>query len=364
MVHAGEIHQLEVVRKERDCLLLNGKNLGTIPLYSVANEGYELGETIEVFVYYHKNKLVATKQKPLATLGEIAWLEVISVAPFGAFLKWGIEKDLFVPKQEQRAPMRVGGVYPVLLVTDEQTGRTIGTNRFNHLLDVIPHELIVDEVVELQIYRETNIGFIAIINNEHTGLLYKTELFRNLSIGDRIQGFVKKIREDGKIDLALQESGHQDDLTTQIINLLKFSDGFLAMSDRTPKEKVYDTFGVSKKRFKRALGGLYRNHIIVFQDDGIHLLSEEDRAALKAEKEKEEAAAKKESRKKAERPIKPVKTVRDHSRKKPAPRDRRDQKPAQKPVQKKEQQEKQPKPQPQKQEEVLHDDDFIITRKK
>ncbi len=210
---------------------------------------------------------------PLAWVGEYAYLEVVDVAEVGAFLNWGLPKDLFLPHSEQTRPIQPGHKVIVFIYLDKAE-RITASMRLDDHVAAEPADYKVGQEVEMMIAAETDMGFKAIINKKHWGVLYHSEIFEVLKYGDRLKGFVKKVREDSKIDLIIQQAGHkaaQGDIGPRILEELKTQGGFLPINDKTPPETIYDLFGVSKKKYKIALGGLYKKKLITVDEDGIRL---------------------------------------------------------------------------------------------
>lgn len=223
--------------------------------------GAKPGDVLEVFVYHdNEGRLIATTDTPYGQVGDIVAMEVVSTTPHGAFLKWGIMKDVFVALSQQVSRMVKGEKYTVYLYIDKMTGRVTATEKINTFLD--NDELTVKELeeVDLLIWRETEIGYAVIINNKHTGVLHFSDVFRDIKIGDRIKGFIKKIRPEGKIDVALGERGYNrvEGEADKILRLLDEQDGYLPFHDKSDPEDIYETFGMSKKTFKMTLGALYK----------------------------------------------------------------------------------------------------------
>ena len=252
---------------------LDGQDLGDIllPRRYVPHDA-KLNDRIEVFIYFDsEDRLIATTQKPRAMVGEFAFLKVISVEPVGAFLDWGLAKDLLVPFSEQKQKMAKGRFYCVYVYLDKQSGRIVASAKPDHFLDKQPADYTPGQKVNLFILNETDIGYNAIVNNQHRGLLYKNELFQPLRIGQKIEGYIGKIRSDKKIDLGLQQSGYEkvDIVAEKILIELKKQGGFIAVSDKTAATVIYKYFGVSKKTFKKAIGALYKQKRIRIEENGI-----------------------------------------------------------------------------------------------
>ena len=219
------------------------------------------------------------EKAPDSFVGGFYLFEVVSVTEFGAFLGWGFPKDLFVPWVEQKRQMKVGESYIVYVYRDEKTGRLAGSSKINKFLNARPVDLCENQTVDLLICHQTDMGYNAIVNNAFWGLLYKTEVFQILNYGQTIKGFVRKVRQDGKIDLCLQLPGYHTvgGLSGMILDHLKARGGASALTDKTPPEEIYKLFGVSKKKFKMAVGLLFKERRILIEADRIRLV--QDRAA-------------------------------------------------------------------------------------
>jgi len=276
MAEIGKINHLEVVKEVDFGIYLDGGDLGEILMPKrYVPEGTMPGDHLETFIYLDsEDRLVATTEKPLAMVEEFALLEVVSVTPVGAFLNWGLPKDLFVPFREQRQPMEEGKKYLVYVYVDTNTKRIAASSKIEQYLDNIPVDYDPDEEVDLIIVNETDLGYNAIIDNSHFGILYKNEVFQPLNPGDRVQGYIKKIRTDGKIDLRLEKIGYEkiSSFVDRIIAELQKNKGFLPLTDKSSPEEIYQTFKISKKNFKAAIGALYKKRFIALEDNGIRLL--------------------------------------------------------------------------------------------
>ena len=276
MTEIGKINHLEVVKEVDFGIYLDGGDLGEILMPKrYVPEGTMPGDMLETFIYLDsEDRLVATTEKPLAMVEEFALLTVVSVTPVGAFLNWGLPKDLFVPFREQRQPMEEGKKYLVYVYVDTNTKRIAASSKIEHYLDNIPVDYDLDEEVDLIIVNETDLGYNAIIDNSHFGILYKNEVFQPLNPGDKVQGYIKKIRTDGKIDLRLEKIGYEkiSSFVDRIIVELQKNKGFLPLTDKSSPEEIYNTFKISKKNFKAAIGALYKKRFISLDDTGIHLL--------------------------------------------------------------------------------------------
>jgi uncharacterized protein len=276
MVEIGKINTLKINRKVDFGVYLEGGELGEILLpRKYLPETFFCGDDIEVFVYYDtEDRLVATTEKPLAIVGEFAFLKCKAVTPVGAFLDWGLIKDLLVPFREQRQKMVEGQNYLVYIYIDLTTQRIVASAKIDKFLDNLPVEFEPGEEVDLIIFGRSDLGFKAIVDEVSSGILYENEVFGNLSIGQKLKGYIKKVREDGKIDLQLTKPGIErfDDFSEKILEFLRENGGSMKITDSSSPEKIYATFGFSKKNFKKAVGGLYKKQIIVIKDDEITLV--------------------------------------------------------------------------------------------
>lgn len=238
-------------------------------------DGLRVGDTIDVFIYKDsEDRIISTTLTPLIQLNEFAFLEVKQVSSIGAFLNWGLEKDLFVPFREQNAKMVEDGTYVVYLLLDTQTDRLIGSNKINKFLSNENIELKEGEEVNLLVFNKTELGFKVIINSKHEGLLYHNEIFKPVKLGDSLKGYIKTIREDNKIDVVLQKQGfaNMDVNTTRIMEYLKNNNGFLKLTDDSAPEEIAHVLNMSKKNFKKSIGMLYKKQMVNLQPDGVYLV--------------------------------------------------------------------------------------------
>jgi len=275
MIEPGQYNELEILRKSKIGLHL-GDSTGEVllPIRYVPEDAVE-GDTIRVFVYFdNENRPIATTQKPLALVGEFASLTVKEMNEHGAFLDWGIDKDLFVPYSEQRAEMVTGNQYLVFVYIDERSGRIAASSKWKQFIDQDISDLAEGDEVELIIADKSDLGYKAIINQRYEGLLYQSEIFEALQSGDLKRGFIKLIREDGKVDLSLQQQGyeHIEDLKTVILHHLKKSGGVLSLGDKSTPDEIYSQLKISKKAFKKTIGGLFKERLITIEDNKIVLL--------------------------------------------------------------------------------------------
>ena len=277
MALLGKRNLLTIVREGPPGIFLDDGEGGEILLpgkYIPA--GSKPGETIEVFVYRDsEDRLVATTETPLAVVGDFAALKVVDVSPsIGAFLDWGLEKDLLLPRREQGGFRRLGERVVVHVFVDEPSQRIVASTRIQRWLDKTPPAYDKDRAVKLLIAGQTPLGYKAVVENRHIGLLYSSELAGPLEIGSSMDGFVKAVRPDGKLDLSLDRSGFARvaSITDQILEALSTAGGHLPYNDESPPDAIRTAFGVSKKAFKQAVGTLYRKRLIELTTDGISLV--------------------------------------------------------------------------------------------
>ena len=276
MAEPGKFHTLKILKILDFGAYLDGGASGEILLPAKwLPHPHRVGDELEVFLYYDSSdRIIATTMKPKAQAGEFAMLRVSDVNQTGAFLDWGLEKDLMVPYREQKAKMLKGKFYLVYIYLDEKTSRLAASAKLEQFLEHGKTEYETNQEVDLIIMGKTELGYTAIINNKHPGILYFNEVFRDLKQGQRTKGYIGRIREDGKIDLRLEKPGYEklDALAERILELLKKNNGYLKISDKTPAEEIYRLFETSKKNFKKALGALYKQHLVTIDEKGIQLL--------------------------------------------------------------------------------------------
>lgn len=237
----------------------------------------QVGDQIKVFVYLDsEDRPVATTQTPKIVRNEFAYLEVKDVSEHGAFLDWGLIKDLFVPFREQSKPMEIGEGYVVFLYLDQKTQRLLASAKIDKFLESERLTVSEGDEVDLLIWQKTDLGYNVVVNQYHKGLIYANEVFQALQIGDSLKGYVKKIREENKLDISLQKTGYEvvEPVAKQILEEIEKGKGFLALSDNSSPEEIYQKLKISKKVFKKAIGGLYRQGMIRMTDDGIYLIGE------------------------------------------------------------------------------------------
>ncbi len=271
---------MEVTKRMDFGVYLNADNLGSILLpHKHAPTDVSPGDVLEVFLYLDsEDRPVATTQQPKAQVGEFAYLEVLACTDVGAFLDWGLDKDILVPFSEQHRPMAVGRYYLVYLYLNDIDGRITASSKIDKFLDDdTPHEFVAMQGVNLIIANSTDLGFKAIINHSHWGVLYKNEVHQRLSFGQSIDGFIRRVRPDGKIDLSLQGGQQTRDKQANIImQYLREHEGFAAVHDKSDPQIIAKLFGMSKGAFKKAIGGLYKQRVIDIEQQGIRLLKPSD----------------------------------------------------------------------------------------
>ena len=274
MVRMGEYNLLKVIKvKDMGVFVDNGEEGILMPKRFVP-PGTRVGDQLNVFLYHDgEGRPIATTQKPLGILGDIVKLRAVSITPQGAFLDWGLMKDLFIPKSGMISFMRPMGEYLVKIVMDEQTGRVAATEKLERFLSNEILSVSEKDEVDLLVYRKTDIGYEMIINNRHKGMLHANEIYRPIEIGDRFPGFIKKILPENKIDVAAGKPGYQrvENESEKILRLLAENNGYLPYHDKSSPEEIYEFFRISKKTFKMTTGNLYRQKKIVFTDTGIKL---------------------------------------------------------------------------------------------
>ncbi len=275
MIEVGKINKLKAMRSVEPGVYLDGRELGDILLpHRYVPENCNDGDMIDVFLYYDsEDRLIATTLRPYVMVGEAGWLDVVDVNDFGAFLDWGLAKDLLVPFREQQHRMENGKSYMVFVYIDEKTHRITASSNLNKFLTSPSSDFKEGQPVDLTLGDSTDLGYKTVIDNRARGILYHTEIFQELNNGQKIKGFIKKIRDDGKIDLCLQKSGYEKvaDLSEQIIQQIAAQGGYIEITDKSSAERIYKQFGISKKNFKKAIGALYKAHRIIIEKEGIAL---------------------------------------------------------------------------------------------
>jgi uncharacterized protein len=277
MVKVGDYNIMKVLRAVDFGVYLDDGAEGILLPKRFVPEGLSIGDEVKVFVYHDsEGRLVATTQEAKGVVGDVVKLKAVTVTNQGAFLEWGLMKDIFVPKSKQVSGMREGAEYLVKIYLDEQTGRVAATEKIEPFLS--NDELTVKEkdLVDMIVYRRTDIGYLVIINNKHTGVLHFNEIYQSIGVGDKLKGFIKTIRPENKIDVVIGKPGYNrvEDEVSKILRLLQENNGYLPYHDKSDPEEIYSFFGMSKKAFKMATGNLYKQQKIAFTKTGIKLIDE------------------------------------------------------------------------------------------
>ena len=275
MLRLGDYNTLRIVKSVDFGLYLDGGEEGEILLpQRYVTKDMHIGDEIEVFIYLdQEERPVATTEHPIAKVGEFASLEVAWVNQYGAFLKWGLMKDLFCPFREQKKRMEQGQRHIIYIKVDKDSYRLMATAKVEKYLEPAP-AMKHGDPADILVWQKTDLGFKCIVNNRYQGQIYDNQIFQSLHSGDRLSGFIDHVRQDGKIDLTLQPSGRQHtlDFAEVLLRYLYENDGYCNLGDKSPAELIYDRFQVSKKAYKKAIGDLYRRRLITITDDGIRLV--------------------------------------------------------------------------------------------
>lgn len=277
MVNVGAYNTLRVVKEVDFGVYLDGDGEEILLPKRYVPEDLKPDDEINVFIYHDNDgRLIATTDKPLGVVGEIVMLEVVDAGPSGAFLKWGIMKDVFIPIANQENRMRRGDKRLVRLYIDERTGRVTATEKIDKFISNYDLTVKEHDAVDILVYQRTDIGYKVIINSKHLGVLHYNEVFKELEIGDKVKGFIKQIREYNKIDVALGTKGYAKvpEEEEKIISMLQNNDGYLPYNDKSEPEAIYAFFGMSKKTFKMTLGALYKKRLITFTQTGTKLVAD------------------------------------------------------------------------------------------
>ena len=274
-IELGRFNTLKIAKEVDFGLYLDGGEEGEILLPKrYVPEHYAIGDELRVFIYLdNEERLVATTQTPYVQVGGFACLEVTWVNRYGAFLDWGLMKDLFCPFREQRQRMEVERRYVVHAHVDDESFRIVASARLEHFLDKDAPQYEPWQEVDIMVWQRTDLGYKVIVDDRFSGLVFRDEVFRPMHMGLRLKAYVKQVRPDGKIDIALQKSGYGnvEDFAHVLLQHLRDNGGRTALGDKSPSQDIYDTFGVSKKVFKKAVGDLYKRHLIIITPDGLRL---------------------------------------------------------------------------------------------
>ena len=277
MIQTGQYNELRITNKTEAGLILSDGDKEALLPYNHVPKDAEIGDNINVFVYMHKDgKLHATSQKPLACVGDFAFLTVVEDGENGVFMDIGIDKDVYVPEKEQKRPMFKGDKHVVYVFLDDSNDRMVASSRLTNYVEEEEINFEEGDEVSLLIADRSDLGWNAIIDNKYIGLLYQNELFDQLNPGEIRKGWIKKVRVGGKIDLSLQPMGYSHILDTKevLIKMLEQNQGLLSIGDKSTPEQIYDLLKVSKKAFKKTTGALYKERLIEIGDYEIRLLSE------------------------------------------------------------------------------------------
>lgn len=272
----GRYNTLSIVEFGEHGALLDGGDRNILMPKKYVESSWKPGDEVRVFVYLdQEERLVATTETALAKVGDFAFLKVAWTNKYGAFLDWGLTKDIFVPFKEQGKKMMKDHSYLVYIYIDDQTGRIVATTKLDRYINYETDGVYQEgQTVGITVWKQTDIGFKVIVDNQYAGLVYKNELFRPLQTGDKMEAYIKNVRPDGRLDISLQRSGkeHVMDLAEQILQALRAEGGFLPLPDSSTPEEIAEHFPVSKKAYKKAIGALYKKRIIAIEEDGIRLL--------------------------------------------------------------------------------------------
>jgi hypothetical protein len=273
-INIGDYNEMTVLRKVPFGLYLDDGKEGVLLPQRFVPEGAEIGDKLMVFIYHDgEDRLIATTQQPKGRVGDIVRLKAVTVSQAGAFLDNGLMKDLFVPNSKMRNPMKAGFEYLVYIYLDLETRRMTATEKFDYVLSNDSLTVQEKDQVMMVVYRRTDIGYVVIINNRHTGVLHFSDIFSPIRVGDKLKGYVRKIYEDNRIDVGQGEMGYGrvDAASQTILDKLSAAGGFLPYHDKTPPEVIYEAFGMSKKTFKMTIGHLYKERYVDLKDSGIYL---------------------------------------------------------------------------------------------
>lgn len=276
MIYLGQKNTLSILRSSAVGLYLTDDEQNNVLLPNkFTTPEQKIGDKIEVFVYTDsEDRPVATTQEPLIQLNQFAALRVVDIAPFGAFMDWGLDKDLLVPAKQQAVPMHNGETHVVYLYLDEETDRLAASSKLNRFFVNEHLDLKVGEEVDILIFEDHFLGYFAVINDAYKGLIYKDEVFRDLEVGERMKAWVKKIKPTKEVDLSIQKIGFArfDDLKDILYDYLKANNGFIALTDDSTPDEIADALHISKKAFKKSLGMLYKKRLVRIEKDGVYLV--------------------------------------------------------------------------------------------
>jgi predicted RNA-binding protein (virulence factor B family) len=275
MIKIGTYNDLKIVKRVEFGLYLDGADEGEILLpRRYTTDDMQIGDNVNVFLYFDsEDRLIATTQRAKAEVNKFSSLKVIDTNRAGAFLDWGLPKDLLVPFNQQKIPMKEGYGYVVYIYQDDISERLVASSKLDRFLDNEPADYSVGDKVDILIADKTDLGFKAIINDKHWGVLFESEVFGDMGIGKQCKGYIKQIREDGKLDVGLTKVGYAkvDALAERILQSLKQNQGFLPLHDKSKPEQIAKILKMSKANFKKSIGQLYRKQLITIENDGIRI---------------------------------------------------------------------------------------------
>lgn len=277
MIKIGQMNTLTVVKQVEFGVFLDGGDEYShilLPKRYVPSS-LAVGDSINVFIYFDsEDQLIATTEKPFAEVGQFAKLKCVNANRIGAFMHWGLPKDLLVPFSEQRMRFEEEKSYLVYVYTDKASGRIVGTTKYNKYLDKTPARYKIGEQVHVTVLERTDLGYKCAINDRHSGLIFHADIFGKLFVGKNLNAYIKEIREDGKINLSLQRlgKGKVDDAAEKIMKVLARKGGFLPVGDKSSPEQIFELFRTSKATFKKTIGSLYKDKKIRIEKDGIYLI--------------------------------------------------------------------------------------------
>ncbi|MCF1191561.1 S1-like domain-containing RNA-binding protein [Mangrovimonas sp. AS39] len=276
MIHLGEFNTLTILRDTEPGLFLGDQEDNEVLLPNrYVPQSFEIGDEIEVFVYLdNEERIVATTDKPYIIKNQFGLLRCNQVNQYGAFLDWGLVKELFCPFKEQVFKMTAGHYYFVHCYLDEKTDRLVASSKTNKFLDNTQLTVEKFQEVDLIVSHPTDLGMVVVVNNLHSGLIYKDDLYGDVEVGDRLKGYVKKVRNDNKLDIVLQPIGYKniEPSAQKVMDVLNDNSGFLPLHDKSNPEEIKELLEMSKKSFKKAVGSLYKQRLIEIKLDGIYLV--------------------------------------------------------------------------------------------
>jgi len=276
MLQIGKYNTLRVLKVVDFGVYLDGEERGEILLPNEYVPAHCFpGDELKVFVYFDsEDRIIATTEVPNIVVGQFAFMKVVAISSVGAFLDWGLRKDLLVPFREQREPMLEGKSYVVYAYVDQSTDRIVATSKIDKYLDNIPPVFQQHQEVDVLIARKTDLGYSVIVNHTHWGVIYRNEIFGNVKIGQQLKGYIKNVREDDKIDVTLQKTGYDriEILSRKILAKLEDNEGILDISDKSAPEIIYNLFESSKKDYKKAIGALLKKGKITLGENEIKLI--------------------------------------------------------------------------------------------